>query len=273
MKLSQLLFLVLILSCNSDDGPMINIELPFNFEDGFESANNDLDDLIQSDGSRWSNFQIVSPINGENVLELNSSTVNQGNHSLRIFSNASDDILSKVDIEKGGFFAPSGSTITIEADFFINSSESMEDLFLIDLECCSCWDPSVSDNQCPGIRLKMGGGKDFLSIERGKILGNTIAHSAFSFPISEWVNVVWKMKLSPDMTGENTLTINGEEVINAAGNNLPNKDEFKDEFEIHGIDFELQEPIGYERIQIGATANPTEHVFEMFIDDFKLLIE
>jgi len=52
----------------------------------------------------------------------------------------------------------SGNIVTITADFYVNGNGSLENLLLIDLECCSCWDSTVGDNygaenQCPGVRL------------------------------------------------------------------------------------------------------------------------
>ena len=248
-------------------------DLPFVFQDGFESADGDLGDLFVSGGSRWTGIQQVNPSNGKNRIELDNNTFNEGNNSLKLVSKPSDRILSKIAIEKKGFFAPAGSTVIIEADFYINSSETSSELLLIDLECCSCWDASVPDNKCPGIRLKLSGDSNYLSIERGKILGKTITQTVLDFPMNEWVNVKWEMKLAPNEVGENLLVINGQEVINEKGKNMPNKDEFRDEFAKSGIDFKLKELIGYERIQIGATANPTEHEIELFIDDFKMKIE
>lgn len=272
-----LLTLLALQACDRDEQSMTNTEqtnadLPFLFQDGFESVN-DFSELFTSNGNRWSTTQVVHPNNGENEIDISNNTVSQGDLALRIYSNPGDDILSKVDIEKGGFFAPVGSTVTIQADLYINSTENLEDLFLMDLECCSCWDPTVGDNQCPGIRLKLSGEQNYLSIERGKILGNTISQSTFPFPKNEWVNVVWSMTLSADNNAANSLIINGTEIIDQVGKNLPNNEEFKNEFATHGLAFTLQEPLGYERVQIGATANPTEHGIEMFIDNFELRIE
>lgn len=261
-----------LFSCGQDDDITINTNTPFQFEDGFESVNNDLSDLFVADASRWTNIQLVHPSTADNTIELSTTTVSERDYSLKITAQPSDDILSKADIEKGGFSAPIGSTITIEANFYIDSTEDLQDLFLIDLECCSCWDPSVPDNQCPGIRLKMGS-NNYLSIERGKILGTTISQTQVSFPLKEWVNVKWTTTLSPDESGVNTLVINGVEVISEPGKNMPNAEEFRREAEIQGISFDLQEPLVYERIQIGATANPTEHEIVMYIDDFSVRIE
>ena len=274
MKKLTLIGIILILaSCSQDDNAIPEVENVVNylFEDGFETAENDLKELFPSDGSRWSNLQLADPNDGENEIEIVSIIATEGNNSLRINSRASDATLSKADIEKGNFNAPEGSTVRISASFYIASTNNIENLLLIDLECCACWDPSVPDNQCPGIRLMMKD-NDHLSIERGKILGSTIVQSDVAFPRNEWVNVVWELKLSQDNNGLNKLSINNQEVISESGMNMPNASLFKTEFANNGIDFELQEPLFYERFQIGATANPTQFDIELFIDDVKFEI-
>lgn len=83
----------------------------------------------------------------------------------------------------------------------------------MDLECCACLDPSVADNQCPGIRLKMSGGNDYLAVERGKILGNTIGQNTHNFPRRRWVSISREMKLSDEDDGLIMLFLDDEEVF------------------------------------------------------------
>jgi len=265
--------LVLLQACGNDDNTDSESEITFLFEDGFEVSGDQVDDLILPDNSRWSTIQMVNPNGGENSIEINTDIVSEGVNSIRLFSNKSDEILSKIDIEKGGFLAPVGSTVKITADFYLNTDENIANLFLMDLECCSCWDPTVPDNQCPGIRLMMSGGNDFLSIERGKILGTTIRQTDFPFPRKQWVNVQWELVLSQEANGLNRLIIDGTEVISSTGANMPNAQAFRDEFAMFGLDFSLQDPLFYERIQIGATANPTLADIELFVDAFSISIE
>ncbi|MEO0627605.1 MAG: hypothetical protein AAFY36_05510 [Bacteroidota bacterium] len=268
------LFMLLLFACTADDDSNQPLErTPTEFIDGFETTNGLIADLFPSDGSRWTNIQQVNPGTGDNLIELDNTLFSEGTSSLKIISQPSDNTLSKIDIEKAGFFAETGSTVIIEADFYIDGDGPLTDLFLIDLECCSCWDSDVPNNQCPGIRLKMSGDNNFLFIERGKILGSTLQQTDLPFPLNEWVSVRWQMQLHPNNNGENILAINGQEVINTAGKNQPNADEFRSEFAANNIDFELQEPLGYERLQIGATANPTTSQIVLYIDNFKLLIE
>ncbi len=260
-------------SCSEKNNaiPKVVDEAGFLFEDGFETTGNDLLELFPDDGSRWSNLQQVNPDIGENEINIESTITYEGNSSLRIYAETSDNTLSKADVEKSGFNAPEGSTVRISANFYIASTDNIENLLLIDLECCSCWDPTVPDNQCPGIRLMMKD-NDHLSIERGKILSSTIVQSDVAFPRNEWVNVVWEMKLSQNNDGINKLLINNQKVILESGINMPNMNLFETEFANNGIDFELQEPLFYERFQIGATANPTPFGVELFIDDVKFEI-
>ena len=76
------------------------------------------------------------------------------------------------------------------------------------------------------------------------------------------------MQLSPDDKGINRLFINDNLVIDENAANMPNGKIFKDLFLEENMEFELQTPVAYERLQIGATANPTTEDIRMYIDDF-----
>lgn len=269
--LSCLVFMTLIACTDDSEGELPTDQTIAIFTDGFESENNDFTDLFPPNGSRWSAVQIVNPEGVENEIGLNRDIVLSGNNSLRIFSHQSGQTLSKVDIEKGGLNFTPGSKLTIESNFYIASTENIKDVFLMDLECCSCWDPDVADNQCPGIRLIMSGDDDFLSIERGKILEPTIYQSGVPFPRNEWVNIKWEMILSTNSDGSNKLYINDELVISADGANMPNETTFREEFARNGIEFQLQKPLFYERIQVGATANASVSNIEMYVDDIEII--
>ena len=227
---------IMLIACSEDqEGEVLIDQVVTVFEDGFESANDDFTDLFPQNGSRWSNVQVVNSESGENEIGLSQNIVLSGNNSLRIFSNQSQQTLSKVDIEKGELNLSEGSMVTVEANFYITTTSNIKDIFLMDLECCSCWDPDVADNQCPGIRLIMSGENDFLSIERGKILESTILQSDVPFPRNEWVNVKWEMVLSSEIDGSNKLYINDQLVISLGGINMPNAESFRDEFAKNGI--------------------------------------
>lgn len=283
MKKHQFIIFALLafifLSCDKDEN--ISEETlveSFVFEDGFETQNDLLDELFPSNGDRWSTIQQTDPTNATNELSISNTEFSEGQNALRVSAFQSDSDLSKVDIEKNGLNIVSGNKVTIKADFYIVGTEPIENLLLLDLECCSCWDPTVGDNygsenQCPGVRLMISGGNDYLSIERGKISGETMQQTDFAFPRNQWVAIQWEMTMSDNDNGLNRLSINGREVINETGMNMPNAQVFEDVFLNQGIDFTLQEPTFYERVQIGATANPTAGNIELFVDDFSIRVE
>ena len=283
MKRHQFIIFAIIafifMGCDKDENnPEEPLEESFLFEDGFETQNNLLDELFPSNGNRWSTIQQTDPTNTTNEISISNTEFNEGQNALRVLAYQSDSDLSKVDIEKNGLNIVSGDKVTIKANFFIVGTESIENLLLLDLECCSCWDPNVGDNygsenQCPGVRLMMSGGNDYLSIERGKISGTTIQQTDFAFPRNQWVSVQWEMTMSDNENGLNRLIINETEVINQTGMNMPNAQVFTDVFLNQSIDFTLQEPTFYERVQIGATANPTAGNIELFVDDFSIKVE
>ncbi len=259
-----------------DDTPAGRIDVPVgitDFFDGFETNETNLNQLFPEDGSRWTKLQQDNPDGNANVVELSTTLAAAGEQSLSLFAYGSLNPLSKMDIEKGGFAAVAGQTVIIEADFFIESDENLTDLLLVDFECCSCWDPDVPDNKCPGVRLMMSGGNDFLSIERGKIGGATLVQTEMAFPRSEWVNVSWEMTLSAEETeGSNILRLNGTEVLRATGMNMPNAMVFAESAASNNIDFTLQEPVFYERLQVGATANPTSADVQLYVDNVRVSV-
>lgn len=234
--------MILLGACTKENGMIPRNTSAVQFLDGFETIENDLSNLFPTDNSRWSNFQLVHPNNGRNQVGLSKNTFSEQTQSLYILAQASDDILSKAAIEKGGFSARVGDTLTIEADFYIASTANLENLLLVDLECCACWDSKVPDNQCPGVRLMMKD-NDHLTMERGKILGSTINQSEFPFPRNEWVNIRWQLKLSPDEDGFNQLWINNQSVISESGMNMPNAQRFREEAARNNFDFQLQDPL------------------------------
>ncbi|MFK8161445.1 MAG: hypothetical protein AB8H12_03195 [Lewinella sp.] len=259
----------------ADDDTTSPIEVPAgltDFADSFEGVGTNLDLLFPADNSRWSKFQQVNTAGGNNQAFLVDTSATDGAHALYLFAQPGNDPLSKMDIEKGGFAAVAGQTVRIEADFRINSNENLADMLLLDFECCSCWDPDVPDNKCPGVRLLFSGGNDFLSIERGKIGHETILQQQVAFPRFAWTKVVWEMTLSPEEDGLNVLSINGEEVIRASAKNLPNATDFKEQAAGQGVDFTLQEPVFYERLQVGATAKVRGSDVALLVDNVSVSI-
>ena len=277
MPISLRCFLLLLLlpSCTADT-VVITEPMPAevtSFTDGFETDSPSIDLLFPADGSRWTNLQQVDPGSSPNSLSLTSDEASEGAQSLRIFARSGRDPLSKMDIEKSGFAITAGQRVIIEADIRIDSEANLADLLLIDLECCTCWDPDVPDNQCPGVRLMMSNGNDFLAIERGKIAGTTLRQTTTPFPRFTWNALRWEMVLSPEEDGQNSLWLNGTEILRENGMNMPNAQIFAQLGADNGFDFTLQEPVFYERFQIGATANPTDNDVLLYVDNVRVRVE
>lgn len=265
---------VLLTGCKDDDPGEVEVPVGItDFFDGFETPMPDINELFPQDNSSWTKLQQDDPIGVTNEVELSTTQVADGAQSLRLFAYGSLDPLSKMNIEKEGFSAVAGQTVTLESDFFIDSDDNLADLLLLDFECCSCWDPNVPDNKCPGVRLMMSGGNDFLAIERGKIGGETLTQTDLAFPRRQWTHVTWEMTLADDEdAGLNVLKIDDVEVIRSRGMNLPNAEVFAAAARAEGTNFILREPVFYERIQVGVTANPTDRNVLLYVDNVRVSV-
>ncbi len=265
VKLEFLLIGLLLLSCADDKNSPSEINSKVLFEDGFETATGEINDLFSNE--RWSNLQQVNPSGTTNTVRLAEEEKNAGAYSLYMQAFPSSSPVSKMDIEKGGLELFENEKVEIDVWFYIEGNESLQNLTLIDLECCQCWDPDVPDNQCPGVRLQMSVGDDYLVIERGKIGLTSLRQSTTRFPRDQWVNVRWVLNLSDETDGSNQLYINEQLVIEESGINMPNQQIFAELFAQENIDFQLQTPLFYERIQFGITANSTNSPVGLYIDD------
>lgn len=268
--------LLLFASCKKDEeentpgssGPK------YTFYDSFEEPGPDGEDLFPEDGSRWTNLQIVSPDGETNTWFPTTNQAVTGDYSVYFEAAASGSPLSKMCIEKNGLEIREGDRVTIEARFFIASTAILEGLHLIDLESCNCWDPNVPNNQCPGVRVMLGGGNDFPTIERGKISQPNYFQNSVQIPRFAWFRLKWVMDLSPnDSEGFNQLYLNDDVLISSSGMNMPNAEIFANIFEDAGQTFVLQEPVVYHRIQVGATANPTSYDIPLYVDDVRITVE
>jgi hypothetical protein len=271
MRFTLIFLLVLLASCKEEEAEQPSTSLTgYEFRDGFEAST--FQNLFPEDGARWTNVQIVDPDSGQNRLELDSTRFSEGNKSLRVLAMPSGNILSKAGIEKSGFEAGRNNRILIRADFFLSEEGSLANVFLLDLECCACWDPAVPDNQCPGVRLMLDETGEFIHLERGKIGLPTLTQFQLPMPRNEWVRLEWEMTLSDESPGQNTIRLNGEVALSESGINLPSQTVFDSLFSAEGIDFSLQEPLQYHRFQIGVTANPSSESSEIWVDNVYLRI-
>jgi hypothetical protein len=256
-------------ACGSPgDGAAIPPHTGTTFRDGFENANA-LQDLFAADASRFSATQIVDAGVGTNSLFLATEHAHSGLASLGVDAYPSSDaVISKSDIQKQGFHFYEGDVVTITAWFYAEDAADLSDVFVLDLECEACWDPNVPNNQTPGIRVQLKGIEGYAVVERDKIglTGESFRQDTYALPRNRWVPISWRLVLSPNTDGLTELRVDDTLVISRTGINMPSANIFAETFAAAGLTFELQQPVFYERLQVGVTAAGASHV-HLFVDD------
>lgn len=239
------------------------------FEDGFESASSTRD-LFPSSGKRWTYQQLT---HSTNVIQVTSERARSGHQSLKLVAVASTRPVSKASIERGSLVLPEGKTMTMSAWFYIPSGQSLDQIFLMDLECQSCWpDKGKHPNTSPGLRVMLTGANGVPVVERGKIgyRNGTFRQTAgreVPLPRDRWFKFDWVVFLSPDENGRTELVIDGQRVLTATGITLPNRALFR------GLGIELKPNLLYDRVQFGITANPAAGTVTMFVDDVTVSVD
>jgi len=139
----------------------------------------------------------------------------------------------------------------------------------MDIEGISMWPEELGENKSPGVRLVFDSNSS-LAVNRKKIgdYSTWTQPSPTPFPRNEWVKVSWKMLLSSDdEIGESWVYQNDTLVLNNVGNTLPDPDYWEQNY-----GYAPNDPICYERFQVGETASPSNDV-NMYVDDviFRML--
>lgn len=228
------------------------------FSDGFDAKT--FVDLLQRDRSRWTHFQSTFPQNKADVVFDQHQS---GSSAVRFFAIASTSVVSKADIEKEGFDMRAGQEVQVSAWFFIPPDVDLTNLFLIDLECKTCWPVnSVFPDKSPGIRLKLRDRDGTPVVERRKIglpdMRNALRTDG-ALPRGRWFKLAWNLTLQADDTGTAEIQIDDQPVFRSAGATFPNPNAFKK----WGI--ELRDTL-YDRFQVGITANSSSNPIELFVD-------
>lgn len=229
------------------------------FSDGFENAST-IRDLLKRDGSRWTNSQRTPSGNG---LTLVTDPSHSGN-ALHFHALPSGSAVSKADIERALPDLVAGDQLSISAWFYAKSGQSLDNVFILDLECPTCW-PDTS----PGIRVHLKGHGGTPVVERGKIrlpsLRNEDMIRAVSFPRERWVRVEWQTTLAPDDLGRTSITFDGRTVFSARGATFP------DPTILARSGIALRK-LAYERFQIGITANSSSNPVDIFVDSVEVRV-
>lgn len=242
-----LLISVLVSSCNKEEffkGPNF-------FEDNFETYSS-LSDLLIDDDQLWSLTQLTRDQNTINVDTLN---FHSGNKSLKFKAKkTTNGDASKSSIMKQNMAFWNGETVRMTAWYYIEGIESLEWLFLMDLE------EQTAVGTGPGMRLALVNNQ--LRVEH-KFLEDDIVQTTgteIDLPRNEWVEIIWEVKLSTKDKGAVKLWQNGQLIIDTKNNRTLPKDLLYFQQGTKGM---------YSSIEVGITANSDDNDLTMWVDDIK----
>jgi len=226
-------------------------EGPDFFQDDFE-AYSLLSDLLLPNDQLWSFTQLTR---NENNITLDTTNFHSGNKSLKFVAKKSDnDGASKCSVAKQNMAFWDGETIRVSAWYFIEGTQSIEWLFLFDLE------EQTAIGAGPGIRLALVNNQ--LRMEYKFNEKDIVQNSGQEvyFPRNQWVEIVWEVKLSQKNKGSVKLWQNGQLIIDSKNNRTLPKDILYFQQGTKGM---------YSSIEIGITANSKDNDLTLWIDDIK----
>ncbi len=245
-----LFFIITIGSCNKKDF----FEGPDFFQDDFEAYTH-LNDLLIENDHLWSLTQLTRD---ENKIIVDTANYHLGNKSLKFEAKKTiGGDVSKCSIMKKNMAFWNGETVRITAWYFIKGTESLDWLFLLDLE------EQIAVGADPGMRLALV--NDRLRVEY-KFLEDDIIQTEgaeIDFPRNQWVEIIWEINLSTKDKGRVKLWQNGQLIIDAKNKRTLPKDFLYFQQGTKGM---------YSSIEIGITANSSENDLTMWVDDIKFEI-
>jgi len=184
--------------------------------------------------------------NPANLVETTSEQVHSGKFALKTYTPKDSRDLQKAALLRELFFFPPGSDCWFSAWFYIPGSESIENLFLFDLE--------ATGFHGIGRRLMLTGANGrYLMLEGKRSTGSQYSQtqSPVPFPRNQWVHVKLHLHLSADENGRVELWQDGTLILNKSGQNM-------------------MENTFYDRIEVGQTANNTHRELTVYVDDLKI---
>ena len=243
------LFVLLLFSaCNKEE----LFDGPNEYQDGFE-AYVSLVDLLPQNELLWSFTQLTKPGNG---IRVDSSKAHGGQKSLRFAAEkTADGAVSKSSIAKQNMAFWEGETLRMSAWYFIEGTDSLKWLFLMDLE------EQTAIGAGPGMRLALV--DDQLRVEY-KFFEKDIVQNpgqAMDLPRNQWVELIWEIKLSRKNAGTVKLWQNGHLVIDAQNKTTLPKDVLYFQQGTKGM---------YSSFEIGITANSAENDLLLWVDDVRI---
>jgi len=203
---------------------------------------------------KWHAINFV-PVSS-NILEISNSRFLSASHSLKAFAVPSDTLISKASIERKGYDFVEGDTIFIQASFYFEPDADLNEIYLMDIECEQCY------SQAPGPRLKVSNG--FISIDRGKIgFTGSFKENKRSIRTGEWFRISWYMILGKNSKGSTKVFLNGQEVMDTTGTNIPDRVIFS----ANGVTLSAEK---LDRFEVGLTANSSSKAALLYVDDVSM---
>lgn len=237
--------IIIMNSCNKEEffnGPSF-------FKDDFETYTS-LNDLLIDNDQLWSFTQLTRD---ENNIIIDTVNFHSENKSLKFKAKKTiNGDASKCSIAKQNMAFWNGETVRITAWYFIEGTQPLEWLFLMDLE------EQSAVGAGPGMRLALV--KNQLRVEH-KFLEDDIIQEAgkeIDLPRNEWVELIWEVKLSTKNNGTVKLWQNGQLIINSKNNRTLPKDLLYFQQGTKGM---------YSSIEVGITANSNDNDLTMWVDD------
>ena len=222
---------------------------PDDFQDNFESYVA-LDDLFLPKDQLWSLKQLTRSQNG---ISVDTTKCHGGRSSIQcVAQKSADEGASKSSIVKHNMAFWDGETVVMRAWYFIEGTQSLQWLFLMDLE------EQVAVGAGPGMRLALV--NDQLRMEykfNEKDIVQKVGEE-INFPRNAWVEVVWEVKLSQKHEGSVRLWQNGQLIISADQKRTLPKDILYFQQGTKGM---------YSSCEVGITANSKENDVRLWVDD------
>jgi len=237
--------LIFFSSCNKEK----YFEGPDYFQDSFENCST-LNDLLLPNNQLWSFTQNTR---SGNSIEVDTTNVHSGRKSLKFVAIKSDnDGSSKASIAKQNMAFWEGETVKMKAWYFIEGTNSLEWLFLMDIE------EQTAIGAGPGMRLALVNNQ--LRIEY-KFNEKDIIQTAgkeINFPRNQWVQIEWEIKLSKNNNGTVKLWQDGKLIIDSKNNTTLPTDFLYFQQGTKGM---------YSSFEIGITANSKNSDLTLWVDD------
>lgn len=225
---------------------------PNQYQDGFEDYAS-LIDLLPQNELLWSFNQLTR---AGNSISVDSTKAHEGRKSLKFVAGKSaDGVVSKASVAKQNMAFWEGETMRMSAWYFIEGRDSLNWLFLMDVE------EQTPIGAGPGMRLALVENQlrvEYKFFEKDIL---QIPEQMTEMPRNQWVELVWEIKLSRKNKGTIKLWQNGKLIIDAQNKTTLPKDILYFQQGTKGM---------YSSFEIGITANSAENDLQLWVDDVRI---